>query len=138
MAIVEFDPEEFRAAKPQFASMSDQRLAGVFNEACLYVANEEDSLIPYDPPKKMDRKSILFLVVCHLATLEQWAEAGQSGPVASATQGSVSVSYAQAGGPQSMAWWSQTPCGLSAWAYLSRLGLGGFYVPGPKRHHPWG
>jgi hypothetical protein len=137
MALVVFDPSEFKEAKPEFGELSDSRLIGLFNEACLLLDNSDDSLVSYDPPKDVTRKTIFFLLVCHLATLSQWAASGQSGPVASATEGTVSVSYSSIGGQNDDLWWNQTPCGSTAWMYLKRHALGGIYVPSKKRH-PWG
>jgi hypothetical protein len=130
MTAVVFDPEEFREAKPQFAAWSDQRLNFLFEEATLFVDNSDLSIVPYDPPRRVHRKTILFLVVCHLATLDEWAEDGRAGAVASATEGSVSVSYAQKTGDSS--WWSQTPCGDSAWALLRRYAQGGYWIRGRR------
>jgi hypothetical protein len=137
MAVVVFDPAEFKAAKPQFAELTDAQLEGSFAEACLLLDNSDASPVPYDPPGKMDRKTVYFLIVCHLATLAGWSADGRSGPVASASEGSVSVSYAQLSGRADEGWWNQTPCGAAAWAILSRRVLGGFYV-GRRRPHPWG
>ena len=136
--MVEFNPADFRAQRPQFASMTDAELGGLFEVACLHLDNSDASPVPYDPPGSVTRRTILFLIVCHLATLSQWAAEGQAGPIASAAEGSVSVSFgAVQSRPGDESWWNQTPCGSSAWAYLSKLFLGGFYVSA-KRPHPWG
>jgi hypothetical protein len=137
MTAVAFVPDEFRQAKPQFAEMTDAQLNGFFDEACLLLDNSDNSPVPYDPPTKQNRKTIYFLIVCHLATMAKWSADGQSGPIASATEGSVNVSYAQLGGLPNTTWWNQTPCGATAWTYLSKVFLGGFYFNQPNVH-PWG
>jgi hypothetical protein len=136
VAVVEFDPAEIRERRPELAGLTDGRLEGLFDEACLMVGNGDDSSVPYDPPKVRDRKTILMLVVCHLATMDGWAAEGRAGPVTAAAEGSVSVSFA-APASGSAEWWGKTPCGQSAWEYLKRRILGGL-IAGGVRPHPWG
>lgn len=117
MAVVVFDPQEFREAYPRFFDpktgqplLTDAQLRQAFDVACLLLDNTNSSPVPYDPAHGiMIRKTLLYLLVCHLATLALWPM-GQAGPVASATEGTVSISFSV---PQDTgkAFYAQTPCG---------------------------
>lgn len=137
-AVVVFEPELFRAEHPKFteALVSDAQLFGFFKTACEYIDNTETSSIPYDPDKGVfTRERMLYLVVCHLATLSLWP-LGAGGPMSNASEGSVSVGYS------TMSWtsgqfWNQTPCGQEVWLLIQRLCAGGRYYAA-KTFHPWG
>lgn len=142
MAVVIFEPEAFLEAYPQFTApdgkglLTDAQLQQAFDVGCLLVDNTDQSIIPYDPEKGvMVRKTLLWLVVCHLATMALWP-AGQAGPMTSATEGSVSVGFS-APPSQGKAYWSQTPCGQAFWQAVQRYVAGGRYYA-VKHHHPWG
>lgn len=141
MPVVAFVEADFRARYPQFTAEKAPGawLEALFGEACLLLDNTEGSPVPYDPGRgQMARKILLQQLVCHLATLELAAREGQPGPVASATEGSVSVSYAV---PQMTSaagdWFQRTPCGAAFWRAMQGYILGGRYFPGRKAH-PWG
>lgn len=123
MAVVAFDPAEFRAIMPQFTAMPDAQLEYAFDVACQLVDNTERSRIPYNPPTVKTRKIILYAVVCHLATLEMRG-GGIVGNMTNATQGSVSAGFSAPTNP-SAAWWNQTQCGATAWQMLQPYALGG-------------
>ena len=141
MAVVEFAPSEFLEAYPQFAPngkqlLLDGQLRQAFDVACLLLNNSDRSPVPYYPEKGiMIRRTFLWLIVCHLCTLALW-QPGQSGPLASATEGSVSVSFSipNVTGKE---YWSQTPCGSTYWQAIRPYALGGRYY-GMKNYHPWG
>lgn len=64
------------------------------------------------------------------------AESGpQSGPIQSATEGSVSVSFVPPPVKSGLQYWlSSTPYGTQLWALLCIAGAGGFYIGGlPER-----
>ena len=115
MAVVTFDPQVFREAYPRFVDpksgtplLTDAQLEQAFDVACLLLDNTDASPVPYDPAHGiMIRKTFLYLLVCHLATLALWP-AGQSGPTSSATEGSVTVAFSI---PQNAgkAFYAQTP-----------------------------
>ena len=145
MAIVAFDPEEFRAAHPGLTedAISDEELQLHFETAELFVDNTDISPFAYDPkpvdgskPKLM-RKQLLWLVTCHLATMALWPE-GQAGRLASANEGSVSASFdlIQARS-ENGAYWNQTKCGATYWAITKAYRLGGRLYLGRRKHHPW-
>ena len=141
MAVVVFDPEAFLAAYPRFAPggatlLKDSQLRQAFDVACLLLDNTDASPVPYDPERGiLIRQTLLWLIVCHLATLALWPM-GQSGPVSSATEGSVSTSFSL---PQNTgrAFWSQTPCGQTFWQAVQPYVVGGRYF-GVRHYHPWG
>lgn len=138
MAVVEFDPAAFREAYPRFSAdlISDAQLEQAFDLACLLLDNTDASPVPYDPEHGvMIRKTLLWLLVCHLATMALWPT-GQSGPIASATEGSVSVSFSI---PQNAgkAFYNQTPCGQSFWQAIQKYVVGGRYFA-VRHYHPWG
>ena len=137
MAVVTFDPAAFREIYPRFtaALISDAQLRQAFDVACLLVDNTDSSPIPYDPAQGIViRQTLLDLLVCHLGTLALWP-AGQSGPVASSAEGSVSVSFAL---PQKVSgqWFAQTPCGSTFWLAIRPYVTGPLYFP-VSVAHPW-
>lgn len=138
MAVVVFDPVAFREAYPRFSSelISDAQLEQAFDLACLLLDNTDASPVPYDPEQGiLIRRTLLWLLVCHIATMALWPS-GQSGPLSSATEGSVSVSFSL---PQNIgrAYYSQTPCGQTFWQAVQPYVVGGrYYVV--RHYHPWG
>jgi hypothetical protein len=140
VAIVAFDEVWLRSLFPQFEAVPQARLELYFDTASLLVGNTDDGFIRYDPDAGvMDRKTIMGYATCHVATLAAWGEDGQSGPVASAAEGSVNVSFSappETGKPGD--WWNLTPCGKIAWEYIKRRIPTGPMVVGGRRDHPWG
>lgn len=138
MAIVVFDPAHFREAYPRFTEdlLTDAQLQQAFDVACLMLDNTGQSRIPYDPEKGiLIRQTLLYLLVCHLATLALWGP-GQAGPMSNAAQGSVSVGFSV---PQytNGQYFSQTPCGQTLWQALQPYLVGGRYYAA-RHYHPWG
>lgn len=146
-SIVAWDVVDFLTYYPRFGVcgastfVEPETLAAYFEVACSYVDNTADSLIPYDPESGVFiRKILLYAIICHIATLEQWSANGQSGPLASANEGSVSVSFQSAQykqGSDLAAWLRQTSCGQNAWVLLSRYVSGGRLYR-VKHCHPFG
>lgn len=137
-AVVVFDPAEFREAYPKFTTdlLSDGELQNAFEVACVVVDNTPKSKIPYDPDNGVEiRKTLLYLLICHLATLALWP-VGQSGPQSNATQGSVSVGFAIPTWLNGQ-YFNQTPCGQTFWLLIQRYLIGGRYYAA-KVFHPWG
>lgn len=138
MAVVEFDPTEFRDSYPKFNEtlLTDGQLREAFSVACLMLDNSDRSPVPYDPVKGvMVRKTLLYLLVCHLATLAVWP-LGQSGPQSNATQGSVSIGFAIPAW-QNAHYFNQTICGQTFWQAVQRFLGGGRYFA-DHHVHPWG
>ena len=136
--IVVFNATEFRTFYPKFTEelISDEQLDNLFQLACTFIDNTDKSRFPYDPDRNIyTRKQMLYLLVCHLATMELWG-AGQSGPLTSATQGSVSVGF-QSMDMWGQPWFSQTPCGRTILQMLMPYALGGRIFTKPH-FHPYG
>lgn len=146
MAIVVFDPDEWRERFPVISNIrtsliSDAVLQQAFDVACLIIENKENSQIPYYPDNNIfDRKTLLYLLVCHLVTLALWQRWGINGVPTSATEGTVSAGLSVgvfAGNPNG-AFFNQTPCGQVLWLALARYRVGGRYIDHASRWHPWG
>jgi len=129
MSVVIFNASAFREEYPQFAGLTDGRLANLWETATAMIDNSDASIIPYEPTEGVyKRKIILESLVCHLATLSQMQNNGQTGAVQSASEGSVSTSFAipQVGSSSALAqWYNQTMCGRTVLMLLRPYSLGG-------------
>ena len=123
MAVVTFDPEEFREIHPQLADFTTTWLRFAFDVACLVADNSERSRIPYNPPSVTSRKTVLYLLVCHLCELSLRG-GGVVGSLTSASEGSVSAGFSPPADPGA-GWFNQTQCGATAWQLLSGCLPGG-------------
>lgn len=124
MTAVAFNPVEFREIYPQFADMTAAQLGFAFETACLVVNNSPRAVVPYDPAAGVTaRKTILYLLVCHLCELRV---RGNSlvGSVTNAAQGSVTAAFAAPANPGAQ-WFNQTQCGATAWQMLMGFLMGG-------------
>lgn len=142
MANVTFNIEEFRSMYPQFSSdkISDDVLNALYLVAVDIVGDtDENSFAPYDPENGIkERKILLYTATCHLATMHLWPD-GQSGRIASASEGSVSTSFdlIKPNGGYTAQYWTQTKCGQLFWLIFQKYTKGGrFYAM--KHVHPWG
>ena len=121
-----FDVEKFRAVYPQFASLSDAQLEFMWENALIISGIEGDTRVP-----EGQKENLLFMLVCHLATL---ATRGTAGAMTSAKQGEVQVTYASVPSRSDDAdWFNLTPCGSAYWQAIKRYRLGGLWFPGRKR-----
>lgn len=120
MAVVEFDIDEFRAIYPHFAEVSDEQLRFFFSIAEVILDNSENSRIT----DLKERKLLLYLLVCHMATL--FLRGTMTGNISSATEGSVSASFGsyELGNGK---WFGQTPCGALFWQLTGKYRAGGRY-----------
>lgn len=138
--IVTFDIDAFRSRYPHLADISDATLESCFEEVCAIWGNtDERSKFEYDPEHgKITRRLFLYNATCHLATLQLWEKNGQTGRIASASQGSVSTSFDLLKTNSFTGnWWCQTPCGTTAWMLLQSLIRGGRFY-GFSHNHPFG
>jgi hypothetical protein len=121
--IVVFDAEEFLTLYPQFQNVfSPSQLEQFFNVACLLCNNTENSPIA----DLNERKTLLYMLVCHIATLMQRGTA-MPGLITSATEGKVSVGLqAYTNNPN---WYNQTQCGSMYWLATAKYRVGMRYVP---------
>jgi len=139
--VVVWDEAAFLALYPQFTGkVTEEQFVALWEAACTLVDNTPASPLPYDPDNGVYvRKIVLYALVCHLATMSFWG-AGQSGPISSATEGSVSASFqlpTLPGSGVAAQWYNQTPCGRTAWMFLRKLSLGGRYYD-VRHYHPYG
>ena len=120
--VVIFDASEFLTLYPQFQNVfSEAQLTQFFNVACLLCDNTENSKIK----DLAERKTLLYMLVCHIATLQQRGT-GMVGMLTSATEGSVSVGLQPyANNPN---WYSQTQCGSMYWLATAKYRVGMRYV----------
>ena len=120
---VVFDYQEFITLYPQFAGLFTQaQLTQFFNVACMLCDNTENSKVT----DLAERKNLLYMLTCHIATLQQRGTA-TPGLLSSATEGKVSVSFSQyTNNPN---WYSQTQCGAMYWLATAKYRVGMRYVP---------
>ncbi len=142
MPPVTFDPIKFRERFPKFANETkypDGQLLAAFQAAEVYVDNTDSATTPYDPDKQIFiREIMLYTLVCHLLTLQDWTMNGQAGPLTNASEGSVTAGFAS---PHYLGngrdFYMQTPCGQAFWQMSLPYRLGGRYRP-VFHFHPWG
>ncbi len=132
-AVATFDPEAFKAAYPQFATLLDPQLNNAFAEATLYLANDGSGPVS----DVQTQTTLLWLLTAHVAQLTYGingqAPSGLVGRVSGASEGSVSVSTDLGGLPGSAAWFAQTGCGFAFWQATARYRTAR-YVPGYPRN----
>lgn len=142
---VTFDYDEWTQAFPELASISSIRAQMAFNVAALRISADDDSEIP----DACQRKTVLYYLTAHVAVLMSQAATssvdpdtgtatispGMTGRVASATEGSVSVStegFTSANASSLETWLNSTQYGALVWQMIAPL-FGPFYVAAPSR-----
>ena len=120
--VVVFDADEFLALYPQFNNVFTlEQLTQFFNAASLLLDNTENSKVK----DLAERKTLLYMLVCHIATLQQRGT-GMVGLLTSATEGKVSVGLqAYTSNPN---WYSQTQCGSMFWLATAKYRVGMRYI----------
>lgn len=135
MTEIEFDYEAFLAKFPHIAAaVTEEKL----NET--YITDTFNLVAEWLGPRFISSSNcinILYFATCHLLTLDLWGN-GQTGRVASASQGSVSTSFDLLKTKSTVGdWWVQTPCGQRYWILTAGLAKGGrLYTP--NHYHPYG
>lgn len=121
--VVVFDVEEFLTFYPQFKTVfTSEQLNVFFNVACLLLDNTPHSKVR----DLSERKTLLYMLVCHIATLQQRGS-GVVGMLTSATEGKVSVGLQNyTNNPN---WYSQTQCGSMFWLATAKYRVGMRYIP---------
>lgn len=114
--IVVFDPTEFKAAYPAFATVADGLLEGDFAVAEMFLNNSCCSVVR-DANR---RQLLLYMVTAHVAYLLQGENgkppSGIVGRINQATEGSVSVGAAYVNDmSMTEAYFSQSPYGVMFW-----------------------
>lgn len=119
---MEFDITKFREVYPQFADIPDASLSFMWTNALMISGLENDT--SYKPAEK---QNLLFMLLCHLATL---AQRGTAGAMTSATEGSVSVSFQTPAMGKEADWYMLTPCGAAYWQIVKGHRYGGMWFDG--------
>lgn len=128
MPAVVFDYATWSARFPQLATYTSEPTAALyFVEATMYCDNTDSSPIPYE-----QRPIFLNLLVAHIAALADPNRGNLVGRIASATQGSVSVSVESPLAPGAAGWYAQTPYGAQYWQLTKPYRFFN-YSPGPQR-----
>lgn len=127
--VVQFDPEAFKAAYPQFAAVPDTALTGNFDTASLLLQNTCCSVVQ-DANK---RAQFLNLITAHLTQLlngiNGQAASGVVGRISDATEGSVSVSTEFATQSEMAAFYAQTQFGAIFWTAVAPYRLARYVPP---------
>lgn len=115
--VVEFNVNKFRSLYPTLKSTDDQ-LNWYFVESAMLLNNTSKSCVK----SLAEREVLLFLLVAHMAVLQQRIEGDNEvvGRVSSASQGSVSVTLDNGQTTLSDKWYQQTPYGSKYWALTSK------------------
>lgn len=113
MAVVVFDEAAFKARYPEFSALTSVVLSAYFTEATIYLNNTESSPVT----DKAQRAILLNMLVAHIAFLNSSgaANSGLVGRIASATEGSVSVTTDVGPMTGSQAWFMQSRYGSAYW-----------------------
>lgn len=115
--VVVFDLVEFRALYPTITA-TDAQLEDYFAMAETFLDNTECSVV-----KDLgSRKRMLYLLVAHIATITGVAAKGNIivGRIASATEGTVTVSIDYGTMGNNERWYLQTPWGAMYWQLTKR------------------
>lgn len=117
---VVFSPAQWRAWYPAFSDVSDSQASLFFAKACLFCKNETGIVTSLSVLEQL-----LYMLTSHIAALNLSTSTsdrtGITGRLASATQGTVSASYAVTERPGSEAWYSLTVYGQEYWAATAAL-----------------
>ena len=119
-----FDVDKFRTKHPHhFPNLTDEQLEGFWEQTFLF----HSPVFEPDGSLSWKEEQLLFLLVCHLATLAERGNTAGIGAVNSASEGGVSVSFSGAHSSGNGWWFEQTPCGAAYWQYIRRMSRGGIY-----------
>ena len=90
MAVVTFSLSEFLSLFPAIntaytnGDITETQITENFDTVAEWLGNDDGSIYPYNPPKVLTRKRLLYLATCHLSMLAL-NPAGQQGRIASAS-----------------------------------------------------
>lgn len=116
MSAVVFDKARFQTTYPEVRA-ADAQLEMWFAQAESLLDNTGRSIVK----KPEEREMLLFLLVRHFAALaERAAQGGLVGRIASASEGSVSVSADMGAAIGNAAWYLQTPYGATYWQLTAK------------------
>ncbi|WP_304672078.1 DUF4054 domain-containing protein [Neisseria polysaccharea] len=116
MPAVVFDKARFQTAYPEVQA-TDAQFEMWFVQAESLLDNTGRSIVE----KLEEREMLLFLLVRHFAALNERAvQGGLVGRIASAAEGSVSVSADMGAAIGNAAWYLQTPYGATYWQLTAK------------------
>lgn len=116
MPAVVFDKARFQTAYPEVQA-TDAQFEMWFVQAESLLDNTGRSIVE----KLEEREMLLFLLVRHFAALNERAvQGGLVGRIASASEGSVSVSADMGAVGGNAAWYLQTPYGATFWQLTAK------------------
>ncbi|MDE1486080.1 DUF4054 domain-containing protein [Xenorhabdus bovienii] len=115
--IVELDIKKWRELYSNITA-TDAQLEMYFVEATMLLNNTEHSCVK----NLKEREMLLYLLMAHIATLQNNADAGNNsvGRASSASEGSVSISLDYGTTSDSEKWYIQTPYGAKYWQLTAR------------------
>ncbi len=129
MATVTFDVTAFKAAYPEFSTVTESVLDGYFAQATIQLDPTDSSRVT----DQAQRTILLYLLVAHLAMLFSGANGVSPtslvGRVTQATQGSVFVGVGDVFKNSNALWYAQTKYGAMYWQLTSPFRRA-VYVPG--------
>lgn len=145
MGSVVFDYEEFITRFDHIGKavaegkLTETSVTAAYDSIASWQGADDNSIYPYDPENDITlRKDVLYLMTCHFLTLQLWSGTGQSGRIASASQGSISTSFDLLKSSKDIPnYWFQTPCGQQFWVMTASYRVGGRFY-GVCNYHPWG
>ncbi|WP_446471155.1 DUF4054 domain-containing protein [Xenorhabdus stockiae] len=114
---VSLDIPKWRKIYPNIQA-TDEQLEMYFVEAAMLLNNTKSSCVK----NLKEREMLLYLLMAHMATLQNTLDAGNNavGRVSSATEGSVSVSLDYGTTSDAEKWYIQTPYGAKYWQLTAR------------------
>lgn len=123
-----FNPVLFKQIYPQFQTLSDDLLEYFFEKAeTTLLDNSESACIPLK-----ERKILFYLLVAHMAQLQERINEGNSslvGSLSSASEGSVSIGVNSLTSSSAIgAWLNQTPYGSEYWVLTARYRTGLYVI----------
>jgi hypothetical protein len=115
--VVELNIPKWRDAYPNIQA-TDTQLEMDFIEATMLLNNTQKSCVQ----NLKEREMLLYLLMAHIATLQNNMDAGNSavGRASSATEGSVSISLDYGTVSDGEKWYIQTPYGAKYWQLTAR------------------
>lgn len=120
MSSVTFVPADFKIRYPEFSAVSDSYLQSCFNEATLYLSNDDCSVVQ----DLNVRKTLLWMLTAHIAftggALNPDKTPSPPGRLSSATEGSVSIST-EYNISENAAWFAQSAYGAAFWQATLRF-----------------
>lgn len=136
MGIVTFNLAGFRSRYPEFASVPDDTMTAYFTEATIYLDNTDASRVQ----DVTIRSVLLNMLTAHIAALNSGVNGNAAsdlvGRIASASEGSVSVSADMGPTTGTSAWFLQTKYGAAYWQATAPYRTFQ-YVPGSSVPQTW-